>query len=508
MAGYSSTWSELYSRLSKAKATVFSGSGLRARAARGGAWLGVGSAAEQATRFGRSMILARLLLPQAFGLMAIVGSIASVLHTITDIGVKEGLIQHAQGEEDDFASAAWWLAFARSVSLYGVFFCLAPLVAKIYNNPELALLMRVATFGVIFDGIYSSRAYVALKQMNFARWMMINNGGGICGVVVTIVLSFVLRDVWALVIGSVSESAFRCLFSYIFFPYLPALRWDRQAIRELLGFSKGLFGLSFLNLAFARTDIFVLGKMFSASELGIYTMGIYLVQTPAAYVMNTLGQTFLPTFSQVQSEPERINRILIKTTSLMALLGFPMFVFVWFSGRSLLTVILGNRYGAAAIPLILSALVCLVNLMNAQITTVFYSKGLPQLHRNCVLLMSITVIALIYPLARWFGLGGGQLACLCAVIAGFLYQVRLVARVTGLALPQYWRSFLMPLIISFSMAAICTGMKFVPALRRPFLNITLGAFVCLGAYALSLAHVMRTTPNLFARDADHADSLP
>ncbi len=257
-----------------------SGERLKDKVFRGGAWLGVGSAAEQAFRFGRSMILARLLVPSAFGLMAIVGSTASVLHTITDIGVKEGLIQHSRGEEDDYASAAWWLAFGRSLSLYVLFFSLAPLVARIYKNPELTLLMRVATISVIFDGIYSCRAYVALKKMNFSKWTMINSGGGICGIIVTLVLSLLLRDVWALVIGSVSEGAFRCLFSYIFFPYVPSLRWNRQAIRDLLGFSKGLFGLSFLNLAFARTDVFVLGKVFSAAELGIYTMGIYLVQTP------------------------------------------------------------------------------------------------------------------------------------------------------------------------------------------------------------------------------------
>jgi lipopolysaccharide exporter len=482
----------------------WSGEGLKVKVFRGGAWLGIGSVAEQAFRFGRSMILARLLVPQAFGLMAIVGSTASVLHTITDIGVKEGLIQHSRGEEDEYASAAWWLAFGRSLSLYVLFFSLAPLVGRIYGNSELVVLMRVATLSVIFDGIYSSRAYVALKKMKFSRWTMINSGGGICGVIVTIVLSFILRDVWALVIGSVSEAAFRCLFSYIFFPYLPSLRWHRQAIRDLLGFSKGLFGLSFLNLAFARTDVFVLGKMFSAADLGIYTMGIYLIQTPTAYIMNTLGQTFLPTFSQVRNDPERVNRILIKTTSMLALSGFPMFVFMCFSGRSILTVLLGARYGAATIPLIMSALVCVVNLMNAQITTVFYSKGLPQLHRNCVLLMSLMVIGLIYPMAKWLGIGGGQLACLIAVVAGYFYQVRRAVTVTGLDLSQYGRSLAVPFAISLGMGAICFGIKLIPGLGNPLLNIVLGGGTLLGTYALSLAYLFRTTPNPFLQNGNQA----
>jgi PST family polysaccharide transporter len=234
--------------------------------------------------------------------------------------------------------------------------------------------------------------------------------------------------------------------------------------------------------------------MFSAAELGVYTMGIYLIQTPANYVMNTLGQTFLPAFSQVQNEPGRANRILIKTTSMMALLGFPVFVFMCFSGRSLLTVVLGGQYEAATIPLVVCALVCLINIMNAQITMVFYSKGLPQLHRNCVLLMSITVISLIYPLAKWFGLGGGQLACLGAIVVGYLYQVHRVAKITGLDLLEYWNSFAVPLAISVGMALASYGMKMIPGLSHPLPIIVLGVVACLGAYAVSLAYMLRSAP--------------
>src|ERR1019366_5907257 len=78
-----------------------------------------------------------------------------------------------------------------------------------------------------------------------------------------VALSFFLRDVWALAIGFGSENAFRCLLSYILYPGLPSLGWENHAIRDLYRFSKQAFGLSFLNLIFSRTDIFVLGKLYS-----------------------------------------------------------------------------------------------------------------------------------------------------------------------------------------------------------------------------------------------------
>src|SRR6202040_448410 len=113
-------------------------------------------------------------------------------------------------------------------------------------NVELCGLLRVALLSTLFEGAMSPRSILPQKEMKFGRWMAISNGGAICGVILTVVLSFVLRDVWALAIGSCSENAFRCLLSYIVCPGLPRLGWDRQAVRELYRFTKQGFGLSFL----------------------------------------------------------------------------------------------------------------------------------------------------------------------------------------------------------------------------------------------------------------------
>ena len=82
-----------------------------------------------------------------------------------------------------------------------------------------------------------------------------------------------MHNVWALAIGFGSESAFRCVLSYILYPGFPSITWNRDAIRDLYDFSKQAFGLSFLNLIFSRTDIFVLGKLYPATELGLYFDG-------------------------------------------------------------------------------------------------------------------------------------------------------------------------------------------------------------------------------------------
>ena len=94
------------------------------------------------------------------------------------------------------------------------------------GSQNLSALLRVTLLGTLFDGAMSPRSILPQKEMKFGRWMAISNGGAICGVILTVVLSFVLRDVWALAIGFGSENAFRCLLSYILYPGLPSLGWD------------------------------------------------------------------------------------------------------------------------------------------------------------------------------------------------------------------------------------------------------------------------------------------
>jgi O-antigen/teichoic acid export membrane protein len=478
-------------RIKRSLGAILGGDSLKARVFRGGASLGSGSFIEQLFRLGRNMLLARLLAPEAFGTMAIILSITSVFQTLTDVGVREALIQNPRGAEEGHVGAAWWLAIGRSISLYSLLFLFAPLISRFYTNGELTPLLRVAATSILFDGAISCRAYVAVKEMRLARWAGINHGGGILGVITTIILSFFIRDVWALVLGCVAESLARCVLSQVLCPYRPPLGWNREAARDLLKFSKGLFGLSVLNLVFSRTDIFVLAKLYSPAQLGLYVMAIYVAQTPTNYLMNLLGQTLMPTFSHIQEDNPRLNRILLQVTSVIVLLGMPVLVFLFFCGRSLLTLIYGVRYGAASPALAAAGCVALLNVASGQITTVLYAKGLPQLHRRSVMLMAILVVVLVYPFVKEFGLLGGQLACLVSMVAGYLLQVERVTKLTGLELSRYWESFRIAGAISLSAVAVCLAARSLAIVARPMPNVMLGVAGCLVAYGLAGAIFLR-----------------
>jgi lipopolysaccharide exporter len=479
-------------------AGIRSGQSIKAKVFKGGVWLGSGLLAEQAVRFGRNMLLTRLLAPEAFGVMAVVTSAISILHTMMDIGVREALIQNPRGTEKEYVGAAWWMSFVRAVSFWTLLSLFAPLVARFYGNPELVPLLRVCAVGLIFDGALSAKAHVAVKEMKFRRWAIINHGGGISGVLTTVALSFFIRDVWALVLGYCAESLFRCILSYIVCPYLPPLKCDRAALKDLFTFSRRMFGLSLLNLIFARTDIFVLAKLHSTAELGLYSMAIYLVQTPASFVMNLLGQTILPALSRVQDDKARMSNILLQTTSIVALVGTPALVFALFCGRSLLSLAYGPKYAAAAGPLIVASAVALVNLLNGQITSVFFASGHPHLHRRSIAIMAATMVILIYPSVREFGLVGGQLSCLAALLTGFLFQIARAHSLIGLSVARYSRAFLNAIMISISGVTVCLGTWLLASNMRPIFNLSIGLLSCVLAYGLTAMILVKDKRRLLA----------
>jgi len=236
--------------------------------------------------------------------------------------------------------------------------------------------------------------------------------------------------------------------------------------------------------------------LYSPAALGLYTMGILLVQTPTSFVMNMLGQTFLPALSQVQDDALRTNRILLRVARAIALLTLPALAFVFFCARPLLTLIYGPNYAIAAMPLILACCVAIFNVQNGQFTLVFYASGRPRLHRLCVIIMAVMVAGLMYPLSRWLGFAGSQLACLTAIAAGFLFQLVRAHHLTKLNVSEYASSYFLPALVSLSVVAICLVARPFEALVRPLPSVIVGIVGCVFAYSFSALAVLRNNHKL------------
>jgi hypothetical protein len=125
----------------------------------------------------------------------------------------------------------------------------------------------------------------------------------------------------------------------------------------------------------------------------------------------------------------------------------------------------------------------------------FYGRGVPQLHRTAVAIMAVLMVVSVYPFAKWFGIVGGQLACLLAVICGYAFQLIRMHKLTNLNLARYSKPFLSGFAISLAVLALCLIARSIPVLARPVPNILFGAVGCLAAYTICGAAFLRKREN-------------
>ncbi|MDA8089847.1 MAG: oligosaccharide flippase family protein [Actinomycetota bacterium] len=459
---------------------LFTGQGMRALALKGGIWLSAGSGLEYSLRFLRNIILARLLVPESFGLMAIVLAVNAGLGAFTYIGINEAVIQSPDGREETYLNAAWWLSLFRSAGLFALAVVALPWFVSFYSVERYSAMFMVSFLSIIFTGAMSARAYIAQKEMDFKKWMLISNGGSAIGILTAIGLTFWLHSIWALVIGYVMEAAGRCLLSFIVCPYLPRLHFSKEHTKTLWTYASGMFGLPILYFLFREVDVFVIGKLLPKRELGLYSMSMKLAQMPILLVSTVLNPILMPMFSAKQTDKQWINRVLIKSTAAILLAGSPIVCFCALYGKDLLTVVYGPQYAAMALPFAILLTATLLRTVSTPITNVYFAIGKPQLQRLFLIIRAVLMIIIIYPAIRFLGLTGAAGAGLIAMLAAYFFQVLRIWYLGYLDIRRYGAIFLYGIAVSMIVFAVWVAAKRMPL--QPIHNMLVGFTWCAAAY--------------------------
>ena len=431
------------------------------------------------------MLLTRLLAPEAFGVMAIIMAVNSFLESFTDVGINTAIVQNPRSDEPTYLNGSFWISLARGTGLYLLILIAAPWTAGFYHQQAMAALMRVAFLEILLKGAFSPRLYIAQKKMDFKRLLLVSQGAGICGSVATIVLAFSLRSVWALVLGIVVEYVTRCTFSYLACPFRPGFDFDREGLRALYRYTRGMAGLPVLTFIFMRADVFVLGRVRSPADVGIYSMAAVLALVPYSFLAGFLTQLLNPAFSEMQSEPERLRRTLFQVTSLATVLVVPATLFVALYGKHLLRFLYGGPYAKAAVPFAILFATAMLRLLTVPVVSLYFMIGRPGLNRYFAIARTALIVLLIYPAIRWHGLTGAALAGLVAMAAGYALQLVRLRSIIGLDLVPYLKVVGRALPLSLPLLAMWITTHHTVRLIPAF-HLGIGIAGCLIGYALAL----------------------
>jgi len=468
----------------------FRGNSLKARGTRGVTILGAATAGERFLRLVRNMLLTRILAPEAFGTLAMVLAASSIFETLSDVGVRQSIIQSKKGVDADYLNVAWWLQGFRGLGLYILGVMASPWVSRFYKMPDLLPLLKVAFIAMIFHGLVSPRVYVLEKKLQFGRFVILTQGSGLIGTLFTIGLAFYLRNVWALVIGLVAEAAIRCVLSFVLCPLSPQLSIHRESLKELLNFARGMVGLSFLSVMVMQIPIIVLGKMVSEVQLGLYYMAFQLADQPVQLFDRIVGRVILPAFAEKQDDKKSICRAMLTMARGTGVFGIPLLAFTIMCAGPILSLVYGSQYSAVAVPF---ALLCVWGLVFTQainVASILLGLGLPHLHRWAVILRGVLLASLIYPAIVYGGLSGAAAAVLTAYSVGLVMPFVWIRKLIKLDLTEYMRSWLPGLLLS-ALVIVPVGLLKLSGVGYVGINIVTAGLACLAALVIGAFYLNR-----------------
>jgi O-antigen/teichoic acid export membrane protein len=288
------------------------GSSAKHTAMRGSFWTLGGYGISQVIRLLSSLILARLLFPEAFGLMALVNVFMQGLEMLSDIGLGPSIIQNKRGTEPKFLRTAWTLQILRGLALWLVSCALARPAAAFFSAQDplaaqLSTVLPVAGLMALLGGFSSTALYTLNKKMEMRRLTALALVPQLITLAVSIGWALYDRSVWAIVAGGLAGSLGRLILSHLFNDGpRDRLGWDREAAHELEKFGRWVFFSTLVSFLASNLDRVVLGRLLTLGELGLYSIGMTFARVATQVATRLTNTVVFPLLAKFQDKPDRL----------------------------------------------------------------------------------------------------------------------------------------------------------------------------------------------------------
>jgi O-antigen/teichoic acid export membrane protein len=386
--------------------------GLFARALRGGAMTAGAYGASQAVRLAANLVLAKLLFPEAFGIMALVSVFLVGLTMFSDIGVGPAISQNARGDDPDFLNTAWTINVARGVILWALACALALPVARLYAAPDLAQLLPVAALSLLIAGFNPTRIDTAHRHLLLGRVTVLDLASQMAGIVAMVALAWWMQSVWALVIGALVGAMAKLALTWWGLPG-PAnrFRWEPASAHALIHFGKWIFLSTACGFLLAQGDKAIFGAYLRLDELGIYNIGYFLASFPILLGGAVTGRILLPLYrdhppaTSVQNARRMARLRFGVSAGLIGLLaGLAIF------GTSLVDLLYDDRYALAGGIVVAVACVQMVVVLGLTYDQSALAAGNARGYFLVIALKAMLQTGALIAGMQWAGLGGALLA--------------------------------------------------------------------------------------------------
>lgn len=330
---------------------------LKQSATSGLLWKLVEKGGTQIIQFIVSLILARLISPEEYGIVGLLTIFIALSDIIIQQGLVTALIQKKNTTELDYSSV-FWVNFLFSIFIYIILYLIAPLIAEFYNEQALISIMRVISLNVIIGSLSSVHYTILVKKLDFKKSFFRGLSNTITYGLIGIVLGSLGFGAWSLVFARIAGTAASTLTSFLTVRWKPSLHISLNNINSMFNFSSKLLLTSIANTIFNNIHSLIIGRFFSKSDLGYYQRGQQIPQTVLTAIDGSLSEVLYPTFSIIQDNLSLLKAAMRRSLKISLYVVLPLLAGLYATAEPLILILLTDKWELSIPFLRLSCIIC------------------------------------------------------------------------------------------------------------------------------------------------------
>lgn len=289
------------------------------------------------------LVLARILSPAEFGLVGMITVFLAVSQSLVDSGFGQALIRKKEADEADYSTVFHFNFFAGLI-IFILFYLSAPAIARFYAQPELTDIARALGIIILINATIITQRTRLTRAVNFRLLMKVNLTAAVISGIVAIILALNGFGVWSLVWRSITGSAVQAIILWYTNKWIPALKFSKASFRSLFSFGSRLLISGLIDTLYRNIYLLIIGKFFSAAELGYYTRADQFSRLASQNLTGTLQRVSYPVLSMVQDENERLKAGYKKLISSTMFITFFLMMGMAAVARPMIIVLIGEKW--------------------------------------------------------------------------------------------------------------------------------------------------------------------
>lgn len=343
--------------------------------ARGAAWMVALRSVDRLLGLASTLVLARLLVPEDFGLLALGMAVVGSLAAFSEFSFDIALIQNQEANRKHY-DTAWTLGLLRGALLAGLLLLIAQPAAHVMGEDRLRPLIIVLALAPLLESFANIGVVDFRKQLVFGKEFLYIISSRVAGVVVTVTLAVIWRDYWALVVGQISVQVIRSFLSYLLHPYRPAL--TLVAWRELLHFSKWLLANGIIIVAIKRAPTFVIGSALGVASVGIFTLSNEISGLISQSVVAPIKRAFFPGYAKLADDIKLLNKGMLRAHGVVLCLAAPATIGIGLTADLFIPIALDQSW-LSTVPIVeILAVDAFLIALQGQVRPVFMAVNRPE----------------------------------------------------------------------------------------------------------------------------------